>query len=458
MTDDLPPPSGTPDALQALHIAPAQRARRRGRIRRAVRFAVLVVIAAAVVAVVLRSRTAAGAVEVEVARPEAPDPKAPDVVLSASGYVVPKHRINVNSKVTGRIAWIGVEKGDKVAKGQLLVRLEDEEFRARVAQAQGAVEAARARLALLRNGNRPQEVAEAAHRLEGARADRDIARLTRDRYLSLSGTGVIARQELDQAQARLDAAEQQYQALAQSAELQRIGARAEDVAQAEGALREALGALEYARTQCEATRILAPVDGTILQRVVEKGELVTAQFASGAEGGPQGSVAALADLEELQVELDINQNDFNRLSPGMRATVAADAFPDRAYEGFIEEISPEANRQKATVQVKVRLRRPDGRLRPEMNAKVDFLAGPEQALSAGRAAVLLPEAALVNEGGKTFVFTLSAGGTVQRKAVQVLGRRARGVLAEGVGTAERVVLHPPEGLADGQAARVKGAR
>ncbi|MBP7868107.1 MAG: efflux RND transporter periplasmic adaptor subunit [Acidobacteria bacterium] len=447
----------TGETLQALRIEPSRRARHRGRLRRWARWGVALVIVILAGYFFLRSGMGPGGVEVETARPTPPDPKAPDVVLSASGYVVAKHRINVNSKVTGRIAWIGVEKGDVVKAGQLLVRLEDEEFRAQVDQAEGAVRSAKARLELLRNGNRPQEIAEAAHRAEQAKAERDIARTTRDRFFTLTNSGVVSKQELDDAQARLDAAEQQYRALSQAAEVVRIGARAEDVARAEGDLREAEGRLAWAKTQLDATLIKAPVSGTILQRVVEKGELVTAQFASGAEGGPQGSVAALADLDELQVELDINQNDFGRLSLKQSATVTADAFPDRAYDGFIEEISPEANRQKATVQVKVRIRNPDGRLRPDMNAKVDFVAGASQAVPAGSRAVLVPESALLPEDGKTFVLLFSADGKARRKEVRLLGRRARGALVEGVESSDRVILHPPEDLGDGAAVRHKGA-
>ena len=98
--------------------------------------------------------------------------------------------------------------------------------------------------------------------------------------------------------------------------------------------------------------IRAPVTGTILERAVEKGEFVTTSFVG--ERGAKGYVVSLADLNDLRVELDINQNDFAKLGARQRGTITMDAYPDRRYEGVIDEISPEANRQKATVQVKVR--------------------------------------------------------------------------------------------------------
>ena len=110
----------------------------------------------------------------------------------------------------------------------------------------------------------------------------------------------------------------------------------------------------------------------MLDRNVEIGEFVTTGMAG--DKGAKGYVVALADLNDLKVELDINQNDFARLGPRQKATVTTDAFPDRHYDGVIDEVSPEANRQKATVQVKVKILRPDSFLRPEMNASVAFLA------------------------------------------------------------------------------------
>ena len=145
------------------------------------------------------------------------------------------------------------------------------------------------------------------------------------------------------------------------------------------------------RSWLDATVIRAPVTGTILERTAEKGELVTAQFASGAEGGPQGQVVALADLNDLQVELDIAQDDFAKLSPKQKGVLSVDAYPDRKYDGEIHEISPEANRQKATVQVKVQILNPDQYLRPEMNATVRFLADDsKKAVGTQSSGVLVP--------------------------------------------------------------------
>src|SRR5215813_10159404 len=134
-------------------------------------------------------------------------------VLSATGYIVAHHKINVNSKVTGRVAWIGVEKGDKVKEGQVLVRLEDQEFRANVQQARGAYESAKARYEAAKNGSRPQEIDRSQHDLEQAKAQLVNDKANLDRMRPLVSEGVFSRQQLDDAVARYDASVQRVNSL-----------------------------------------------------------------------------------------------------------------------------------------------------------------------------------------------------------------------------------------------------
>src|SRR5438128_878070 len=154
--------------------------------------------------------------EVEVARAVAESSDVGGIVLSASGYIVAHHKINVNSKVTGRVAWVGVEKGDKVKEGQVLVRLEDDEFRAQVKQAEGAVENARAFMLELQNGSRPEEIQQAQHNLDEARATAANDKITLDRTRDLFKQGVLSKQALDDASAKYDADNQRVNSLQQA--------------------------------------------------------------------------------------------------------------------------------------------------------------------------------------------------------------------------------------------------
>jgi len=400
--------------------------------------------------------------EVEVVRASAQtsgNDTAGSTVLSATGYIVAHHTINVNSKVTGRLAWIGVEKGDKVKEGQVLVRLEDQEFRASYEQASGALANARAYLEELQHGSRPEEVQQAQHNLDEARVTAANDKLTLDRIKELAGAGVVSKQQLDDATAKYEADQERANSLTRGFELMKIGPRAEEIARAQGAVMQAQGQLNYAKSQLDATVIRAPVTGTILDRTAEKGELITAQFASAAAGGPQGSVVSLADLDDLQVELDIAQADFARLSPSQKGIVTTDAYPDKQYDGQIAQISPEANRQKATVQVKVQVLNPNKypavQLRPEMNATVKFLANDAPKNTKEPAGVFVPSTAIRDDGSRKVVLIAFNGKAVARE-VHVTSQRADGALVDGLVGGESVILSAPATLKDGDKIKVKG--
>lgn len=422
--------------------------------RRYITIGISVVVLLSVSALLYRL-LAAGVSEVEVVRAAAENSSVEGIALSASGYIVAHHKINVNSKVTGRVKWIGVEKGDKVKEGQVLVRLEDDEFRAQYQQAHGAAENARAYYAELQHGSRPEETAQAEHNLAEARATLANDKITLERTRNLANQGVLSQQALDDATGKFEADQQRVNSLEKAFQLSKIGARTEEIERAKGAMTQAEGQEAYAKSQLDATLIRAPVSGTILERTAEKGELITAQFASAAEGGPRGSVVALADLNDLQVELDIAQDDFSKLGPKQKGIVTVDAFPDRKYDGVIAEISPEANRQKATVQVKVQILNPDEYLRPEMNATVKFLANEIRKSGSEPTGVLVPTTAIRNRNGKKVVYIAFNGKALMRE-VQVMSQRSGGLLVHGLNGGEDVITSASQNLEDGDKIKVKG--
>ena len=371
--------------------------------------------------------------EVQVTRLHAPPRGGDTVVLNATGYIVAAHKIELASKVVGKVAWIGVDKGDRVRQGQVLVRLEDDEYRARLQEAQGQLNNLKARLAELEHGSRPEEIAKARADLLQARATLENARITLDRTRSLANEGVMARQSLDDAQAKYDAAAASAASLEKAYELVRIGPRQEEIDAARAQVREAEGSVAFAQTELDNTVIRAPVSGTVLERNVEKGEFVTTGFVG--DKGAKGYVVSLANLNDLQVELDISQNDFAKLRFRQPGIVTTDAFPDRKYQGYIEEIAPEANRQKATVQVKVKILKPDDYLRPEMNASVAFVSSAKTAQVA-RPRIDVPAAAVRGRA----VFVVLDGRAVRRSVQALIG-------------GEDVIVNPPADLKDGQKVR-----
>src|SRR5215471_3908860 len=444
--------------LQSLRIDRSQRGDNGGEpplwAQRYILIGIAVVVLLGVVALTYRALSSS-IPEVEVVRAAAQttsNDAAGSIVLSATGYIVAHHKIEANSKVTGRVAWIGVEKGDQVKEGQVLVRLEDQEFRAQYEQAVGAAESARAQLVQLEHGSRPQEIQQTEHNLSEARATAANDEISLERIKKLFREGVMSKQALDDATAKYEASQQRVHSLEQSYQLAKIGPRDEEIARAKGALMQAEGQAAYAKSQLDATVIRAPISGTILERSVEKGELLTGQFASAAR-----PVFSMADLKDLQVELDIAQADFARLGPKQRGIVTVDAFPDRVYHGVIAEISPEANRQKATVQVKVQILDPDEYLRPEMNSTVKFIADEpaQKSTASGPAGVFVPSNAVRDASGKKIVLIVYKNKALQRE-VRVLAQRSGGVLVDGLVGGEDVITAGPADLKDGDKIKVKG--
>ena len=441
--------------LQSLRIDRSQRGDNGGEppawARRYIIIGIAIVVLLGIVTLAYRAFSA-DIPEVEVVRASAQtsNDTAGSTVLSATGYIVAHHKIEANSKVTGRVAWIGVEKGDQVKEGQVLVRLEDQEFRAQYEQAVGAAESARAQLLQLEHGSRPEEIQQTEHNLSEARATAANDKISLERIKKLFDEGVMSKQALDDATAKYEASQQRVHSLEQNYQLAKIGPRVEEIARAKGAVMQADGQAAYAKSQLHATVIRAPISGTILERSVEKGELLTGQFASAAR-----PVFSMADLKDLQVELDIAQADFARLGPKQKGIVTVDAFPDRKYQGVIAEISPEANRQKATVQVKVQIQDPDEYLRPEMNATVRFLANDKPKDTKDPAGVFVPSTAMHDRDGKKVVYIAYNGRAVARE-IHILSQRADGALIDGLVGGENVITTAPATLKDGDKIKVKG--
>jgi HlyD family secretion protein len=400
--------------LNKLKIDKSKRPRQAPR-RGATLLVILVVLIVGALAAVLFLRRPAEAANVEVVHPRV-ETSAQSAVLMATGYVVAHHKIQVGSKIAGRVAWIGVEKGAHVKRDQVVVRLEDREYRTQYDQAKSTYEGARAHLQEMERGSRPEEIDRAKADVERAQADLQTADAQLKRTQGLVKEGVAPPQSLDDAKGRYDSAKANLSALTKTYELTRQGPRQEQIDSARHEVARAKAAMDYAATILDATEIRVPGNGTILERNVEQGEMVTTSFVG--DRGAKSFVVTLADLDDLQVELDINQNDFNRISADQSCTVVTDAYPDRVYDCRVDEISPEANRQKATIEVKVKVGKPDDHIRPDMNARVTFLEPAATAKTTGieEKLYIVPKRAVVDrEAGKTVLVVVD--GKVQAKPI-----------------------------------------
>ena len=284
-----------------------------------------------------------------------------------------------------------------------------------------------------------------------AQADLTNSKLSFDRNAALYHDGIISRADFENAQYNYKNLQAKVNSLKQAYDLVEKGPRQEDIDAMKGQVEQANGLLAYDEDQENNTVIRSPIDGRVLERAVELGEYVTNGFVG--DKGAKGYVVTLADLNDLQVELDISQNDFSKIHMDSKAIVTTDAYPDCKYDGQLVEISPVANRQKATVQVKVQILHPDDRLRPDMNASVAFVdpAAPHQQ-GAANSLITIPASAVKDQS----VFVVSEGKAVRRH-VQIAGTAPQGVrISQGLLGGEDLILNAPANLKDGETVRVEG--
>ncbi|HYR69490.1 MAG TPA: efflux RND transporter periplasmic adaptor subunit, partial [Candidatus Dormibacteraeota bacterium] len=244
----------------------------------------------------------------------------------------------------------------------------------------------------------------------------------------------------------------------QDAEIAR--SRAEQAAarasSAQARIEAADAALRYAQATLENTYIRAPFTGTVLRKEAEVGEVVAPSVGGGLT---RGAVVTMADLGSLEVEVDVNEGYVARARQGMRAEITLDAYPSERYPGHARQIVPTADRQKATVQIKVSFDSLDARVLPEMGAKVTFLADPAPSTSAGGAAapavVWIPRAAVRDREGRAVIYVVE-GDRARERAIspRPLGPD-RVSVSGGLAAGEAVVVEAPPELKDKSRIRVK---
>jgi len=332
--------------------------------------------------------------------------------LNASGYIVAQRKAAVASKVTGRLVALMVEEGSKVKKDQVIARMESQD-----------VSAAKDQIAANLNTIKAS--------LEQAKAERDNALQENDRYKKLVAGGFVSKSDYDTVNTRYKRA--------------REGVRA-----AQAAVVGAQAALQGARAGLDYTLIRAPFDGVVLTKNADIGDIVT---PLGAAATAKAAVVTIADMNSLQVEVDVSETSITAISVGQPCDIQLDALSDIRFRGEVYAIVPTVDRTKATVLVKVRFLDKDPRMLPDMSAKVSFLSRslkPEELKSR----VAVSGSALIQHNEKTYVFLLQ-GSNVKQTFVQ-LGEKLGDMMEikAGLKPGDRVVIKPPKGLKDGSKIKI----
>ncbi len=300
-----------------------------------------------------------------------------EIALEAKGYIIPAHQSLVSPKVSGMIVELMIEEGKRFNEGDLLAVIESKEYQYDLNRAVAAEQAASARWreAQRRLGDMQLEVDQTQAQIDEVAEQIKQIQQDWDRKDSLRKNGNVTKQELEEIESKMQIALKKRKQLEFANELMKTAARQERLDAAKGDWDIAKAEVDKAKWKLDNCRIVAPIKGTILRKNAEKGNNVNPIAQMGST-----SLCEMADLSDLEVELNIPERDFAVVRIGQRCTIRADAYPDRVYNGYVSRPMPIADRAKAAVPVRVKVSVPADEegvyLKPEMNAKVVFLNGP----------------------------------------------------------------------------------
>jgi len=358
-------------------------------------------------------------------------PNAPTSVLNASGYVVARRRATVSSKVTGKVVDVLIEEGHPVKEGQVVAHLDD-------TQAKAALNLAEAQLAASRKGYAEDD------------AKLKEAELNLRRRQQLLQERVVGQAEVDDAQSVVDSTKARI-AYSQ----QQIGVAERQV--------------ELQKANLDDMTVRAPFAGIVISKDAQPGEMISPVSAGG--GFTRTGIGTIVDMTSLEIEVDVNETYINRVEPGQKVEATLDAYPDWQIPAHVITTIPSADRQKATVKVRIGFDRSTGsgssrtesrgepldpRILPDMGVKVAFLKDtPPRGQAAAAPSVLLPKAAVRSIDGRSVVFVLNED-HVERRAVSIGADNGGEVeVISGVHAGERVVVDAPAGLKDGDKVKVQ---
>ncbi len=335
-------------------------------------------------------------------------------ILNASGYVTPRRQATVSSKFTGKVMEVLIEEGMEVEKDQVLARLDDTNIVASYALAE-------ARL-------RSSETAR-----KETRALLNEARSNFKRTQSLVDRQLASEAEMDRARAALESLAAQLET------------KEADVHVAEKQL-------DIYRQQREDTVIRAPFAGVVVAKNAQPGEMISPVSAGG--GFTRTGIGTIVDMQSLEIEIDVNETYINRVKTGQKIIARLDAYPDWSIPCHVIAIIPTADRQRATVEVRVGFDELDERILPDMGVKVAF-QGVGVVSSTGQAGVLIPKSAISNNGNRQFV-SLVTNNVVERRAIATAGERGKEILVtSGLKGGDKVIIEAPVDLQNGTAVKDK---
>jgi RND family efflux transporter MFP subunit len=390
-------------------------------------------------------------------------PGASNELTTANGYVVARTKAAVSSKLSGRLVDLRVDVGSRVKKGDLLGKIEEDIYRAAADHAEAEVAEAKAEevaagvrvsiaeRAVEKAGTTRDEMTSMIKqwRVELAEAERVV---TREEELLKREAGTPeavaqAKYKRDLIKANIERAESQVrttEAGVKEAEAEVFGQKAR-VLVAKEATKRAQAMLATARSNLADTELKAPFDGVVLRKEADVGEMVVPALMGG--GSTRGSVVTLADFSSLEIEVDVFERDVHYIKEGGPAQIILDAYSDDRMDGHVRQIEPTADRQKATIMVKVTFDKLDERVLPEMGGRVVFLRPGSESVPLPE--VIAPSSAVVTRGGVRGIFVIEEDRS-RFVPVETGDTRPGGiVIVRGLSGGELVIVDPKSEISDG---------
>lgn len=360
-----------------------------------------------------------------------------EILLDLTGYITPKTKVNVSPRIPGVLTELHFEEGQRVEAGQVLAKLDDTTIRADYEQAAAAQLAAESRLLEMKNGALPEELEQARTAVAQAK---DKLALTEKEYARMERIkSDLSESERDQMKSTLSDARANLRTLEQKLKLMEDGPRPERIQAVEAEVAQAKALVSKAKIALDNTIITAPISGVVLERHGEVGENVRLESMA-------GSLYVLADLSQLEVQVDVEEQSLGKLQVGQPCRVIPDAYPDRTYTAKIARWQPQVNRARAVVRVILSIDEPDNLLLAEMNCRAVILATNDKPEPE---TLWAPAAAVVTDGNESVVY-VAEDGVARRRVVQTGATQEGEVqITSGLSKTDRVILPGKQPLADG---------
>jgi len=332
------------------------------------------------------------------------------VVLNASGYVTPRRKATVAAKTTGRVKEIFVDEGSTVKEGQLLALLDESDAKAVLERARSA-----------------KKVVQAS--LEGTKAKVQEAEKNLKRGSELVKSGVLDEQSFDKLNSDFIYLKGQYQSQVK-------------------AIEEAEAAVKVAERDLENCKVTAPFDGVVISKDAQPGEMVSPFSAGG--GFTRTGIITIVDMTSLEIEVDVSESSLSKIFENQKVIAVLDAYPDIKYSGKVRTVIPSADRQKATVKVRITFDKLDPKILPDMGIRVSFLNEGKNLRG-----IFIPKSSLVDEGETSFAFIFKEG-RLEKRELKTGEETATGVqILSGLKEGELVAINPPENIKNRTKAKAK---